>query len=193
MAKKTISPTTLLFPLPVVLVTCKDELGRESIITISFISIVNSDPPMIGIAVRPNRYSHDIIKKSGEFAVNIPSEDLLKITDYCGVASGKDVNKYTATQLTPIPSKKVKVPSIQECPVNIECVVKQVLHLGSHDFFVGEIVSLQADEEVLRPNQSSVDIQKILPFSLSMGGKGALEYWGIRCPIGTYGFTKGEL
>ncbi len=193
MPKKTIDPTNILFPLPVVLVTCKDDLGRESIITISFISVVSTAPPMLGIAVHPNRYSHDIIKKSGEYVVNIPSEALLKVSDYCGVASGKDVNKFEATRLTPVSSEKVKAPSILECPVSLECVVKQAVPLGSHTFFVGEIVSVQAEEGVLQANQSSVDVRKIPPIALSYGGKGALEYWGMRSPIGAYGFTKGKL
>ena len=193
MSKKSLKPTTAVFPIPTVLVTCQDGRGRSSIITISFIGVVNSDPPMISIAVRPNRYSHPIIKESNEFVVNIPSEKMLKVTDFCGVASGRDVNKFDVGKLTPIPSEKVKVPSIAECPINLECVLKHILSLGSHDLFIGEIVALRADEGVLRSNQSSVDIQKILPFAYCPGGPGALEYWGLRECIGTYGFTKGKI
>ncbi len=191
--KKSLKPTSMIFPLPAVLVTCQDERGRSSVITISFIGVVNSDPPLISVAIRPNRYSHPIIKESNESVVNIPSETMLRVTDFCGVASGKDINKFEAGRLTPIPSEKVKAPSIAECPVHLECVVKQILFLGSHDLFIAEIVALRVDEAVLRPNQSSVDIQKILPFAYCPGGSGALEYWGLREFIGTYGFTKGKL
>jgi len=191
--KKSLKPTAVIFPLPVVLVSCQDKKGQNNIITISFIGVLNSDPPLISVAIRPNRYSHPIIKESNEFVVNIPSETMLKVTDFCGVASGKDINKFEAGRLTPISSEKVKAPSIAECPVHLECVVKQILPLGSHDLFIAEIVALRVDEAVLRPNQSSVDIQKILPFAYCPGGPGALEYWGLREFIGTYGFTKGKL
>jgi flavin reductase (DIM6/NTAB) family NADH-FMN oxidoreductase RutF len=193
MAKKSMKPETALFPLPTVLVTCQDQKGRSSIITISFIGVLNSDPPMIGIAVRPNRYSHPIIKESMEFVINIPSERMLRVTDFCGTASGRNVDKFEMTGLTPIPSEKVKVPSIKECPVNLECAVRQILSLGSHDLFIAEIIGFRADEEVLRPNQISVDLQKIHPFAYCPGGSGALEYWGLRESIGAYGFTKGKL
>jgi flavin reductase (DIM6/NTAB) family NADH-FMN oxidoreductase RutF len=193
MTKKSLKPTTALFPIPTVLVTCQDQKGRSSIITISFIGVLNADPPMIGIAVRPNRYSYEIMKEAMEFVVNIPTEKMLKVTDFCGVASGRDVNKFEATGLTPISSEKVKVPSIVECPVNLECAVKQILPLGSHDLLIGEIVAFRADEAVLRPNLFSVDLHKILPFAYCPGGPGSLEYWGLREPIGIYGFTKGKL
>jgi flavin reductase (DIM6/NTAB) family NADH-FMN oxidoreductase RutF len=194
MGKKSINPTNLFFPLPVALVSCQDDGGRQSIITMSSICPVSANPPMIGMAVRPERYSYDIIKKSGEFVVNIPSENLLKISDYCGVASGKNVNKFESAQLTPAPCEKLKAPLILECPVNIGCVVKQIVRYGgTHDFFVGEVVSIQADEGVLRTNESSVDFQKFLPFALCMCGKGVFEYWGLRERIEKYGYTKGKL
>jgi flavin reductase (DIM6/NTAB) family NADH-FMN oxidoreductase RutF len=193
MAKRSLKPTTAVFPLPTVLVTCQDAKGRSSIITISFIGVVNSDPPMVGIAVRPSRYSHPIIKESMEFVVNIPSEKMLKVSDFCGIASGRNVNKFEATGLTPIPSEKVKVPSITECPLSLECVVKQILSLGSHDLFIAEIVAVRADEEVIGANQSSVDLAKILPFAYCPGGTGALEYWSLKEHIGNHGFTKGKM
>lgn len=189
MAKKSLKPTTTLFPVPTVMVTCQDEAGRGNIITIAFAGVVNSAPPMIGIAVRPSRYSYRIMKESKEFVVNIPSERLLRVTDFCGVASGRDVNKFEATGLTPNPSQEIRAPLIAECPVNLECVVRQILPLGSHDLFIGEIVALHVDDAVLRPNQS-IDIQRALPFTYCPGAR---EYWNLKEHIGNYGFTKGRI
>jgi flavin reductase (DIM6/NTAB) family NADH-FMN oxidoreductase RutF len=189
MAKKSMKPSTTLFPLPTVMVTCQDGNGRGSIITIAYAGVVNAEPPMIGIAVRPSRYSYNIIKESNEFVVNIPNERLLKATDFCGVVSGRDIDKFEATGLTAHPSSKVRAPCIAECPVNLECMLKQVVSLGSHDLFIGEVVALHAEETILRPNQS-IDIHRALPFVYCPGAR---EYWSVKEPIGTYGFTKGKL
>lgn len=193
MAKKNLELTTAIFPVPVVLVSCQDEMGRESIITISFIGIVNSAPPMIGIGIRPIRYSYNIIKDSNEFVVNIPSEDMLKIADFCGTVTGKKVNKYSTAKLTPLPSEKVKVPSIAECPINLECVLRKVISFDSHDLFIGEIINIRVDEDVLKDNKNSVDIHKVMPFALCLNGKGDMEYWALRERLNKYGFTKGKI
>lgn len=189
MAKKTLKPATGLLLTPLVLVTCQEKGARANIITLAWMGVVNSEPPMISIAIRPDRYSHGIIKKTGEFVANLPTVAILKETDFCGFTSGSKVDKFSATKLTPLPAEKVKAPLIQECPVNLECRVKQVLSLGSHDLFLGEIVALHVDEEI-QNEKGRVDIQKARPVALSPG---AGEYWSLGERLGGYGFTKGKL
>jgi flavin reductase (DIM6/NTAB) family NADH-FMN oxidoreductase RutF len=133
------------FPLPVTLVTSVDGNGNPNIITITYVTGVNEDPPMIAIAIRPEKYSNKIIKDSGEFVVNVPTLEILSKIDYCGTFSGKDVNKFKNTNLTSVKSNKVKPPLIKECPINIECKVTKIINLPSHDLFVGEVVALHGD------------------------------------------------
>lgn len=178
------SPWAALFPCPVVLVTCVDSEGRPNIITLAWAGTVCSDPPTLGLGIRPYRYSYQLIEDAGEFVVNIPTVDILKETDYCGMVSGKDVNKFSETGLTSEPALKVKPPLIQECPVNIECVLKKKIPLGVHHLFLGEIVSVHLDKNVLN-EEEKLDFNKIAPFVYNQG-----EYWSLNKKIGTYGFTK---
>ncbi|MEW6266200.1 MAG: flavin reductase family protein [Thermodesulfobacteriota bacterium] len=189
MAKKILKVKTTLAPLPALLVTCQDREGNSNIITISYAGVVNADPPMIYISVRPPRHSYNMIKESGEFVINIPGENVLKETDYCGIVSGSKVDKFQATGFTAIPAAKVKAPLIKECPVNLECMVKNVIPLGSHDLFLSEVVAVQADEDVLHPDDK-VDIEKVKPFSFCYD---SMQYWSLKERIGAYGFTKGKL
>jgi flavin reductase (DIM6/NTAB) family NADH-FMN oxidoreductase RutF len=140
-------PSTALYPVPVVLVSCGIE--QPNIITLAWVGTVCSAPPMVGIAVRPNRHSHGLIKEVGQFVVNLPSADMLEAVDLCGTISGRDEDKYTLCGLTPAPASKVQVPLIAECPLHLECVVRETLSLGSHDLFIGEIVAVQDDERIL--------------------------------------------
>ena len=133
------------FPLPVTLVTSMGDDDSPNIITITYITGVNEDPPMIALAVRPEKYSNKLIKKFGEFVVNVPTLDLLSEIDYCGTFSGKDVNKFDNTKLTPLKSSIVKPPLIKECPINVECKVNKIISLPSHDLIVGEVVALHGD------------------------------------------------
>ncbi len=178
------SPWAALFPCPVVLVTCVDSEGKPNIITLAWAGTACSDPPTLGLGIRPHRYSYELIEDAGEFVVNIPTVDLLKETDYCGMVSGKDVDKFSETGLTPEPAEKIKPPLIRECPVNIECILKKKIHLGVHDLFLGEIVSVHLDQNVLNERQE-LDFNKIAPFVYNQG-----EYWSLDKKIGTYGFTK---
>ena len=189
MAKKNVKTKTTLAPLPAVLVTCQDKAGNSNIITISYIGVVNAEPPMIYISVRPPRFSYNMIKESGEYVVNIPGENLLRVTDYCGIVSGRKVSKFETTGLTPIPAQKVKAPLIKECPVNLECVIKQIVPLGTHDVFISEVVAVNADEEVLDPDEK-VDIGKARPFSFCYD---SMQYWSLKEGVGLYGFSKGKL
>ncbi len=188
MGRKSLSPTTMLFPTPVVLVTCIDEAGKPNIITLAWAGVVNSEPPMVGISIRPNRYSHGCVKQTKEFVVNIPTEKMLRGVDVCGHLSGKKANKFDAMGWKPVPAEKVKPPLIDECPVQMECQVREIIPLGSHDLFLGEIVALHVKEEVQKEN-GDLDIKKCLPLAYCPGAR---EYWTLGSSIGRYGFTKGK-
>jgi flavin reductase (DIM6/NTAB) family NADH-FMN oxidoreductase RutF len=177
-------PSTLLYPCPVALVTCKDAKGKDNIITIAWMGILCSEPPKIGIGINKSRLSTGIIEESGEFVVNIPGEQLLEKSDYCGNVSGRDVDKFGKTGLTREPAKKVQTPLIKECPVNLECVVREKLDLGSHRLFVGEVVETHVDESVLDP-KGNINFEKAAPFVFNAG-----EYWGIGEKKNSYGFAK---
>ena len=178
----------MLFPTPVVLVTSVDEAEKPNIITLAWAGVVNSDPPMIGISIRPERYSHDCVKRSKEFVVNLPSAEMVRKVDACGVLSGKEIDKFAAMEWKPVPAQKVKPPLIDECPVQMECQVKEMISLGSHDLFLGEIVALHVKEEIQK-EKGRIDITKALPLVFCPG---ANEYWNLGKCIGHYGFTKGK-
>lgn len=186
MGKREIAPTVLFFPNPVVLVTCQGLISKPNIITIAWAGVVNSRPPMIGIAVQPVRYSHGLIRQSGEFGVNIPNEELLAAIDDCGWISGRDEDKFAATGLTPVPARKIRPPLIAECPVNLECVTRHFLALGMHDLFIGEIVAVHAEEEVLNA-EGALDSSRVRP--VTYFPKPA-DYWSLGRRIGVRGFRK---
>ncbi|MCW4034290.1 MAG: flavin reductase family protein, partial [Candidatus Bathyarchaeota archaeon] len=166
-------PYTALFPCPVVLVTCLDSAGNPNIITLAWAGTVCSEPPMVSVSVRPSRFSHGLIKNSKEFVVNIPPTKILAETDYCGVTSGKDVNKFSETNLTQEKAEKVNAPLIRECPVNLECTLKDTIALGAHDLFLGEVVQVHVDEAVL-DSKGHIDFAKADPFVYNVG-----EYWSL--------------
>ena len=177
-------PFTVLFPCPVVLVTCVDSTGEPNIITLAWAGTVCSEPPMIGLGIRPSRYSHSLIERSKEFVVNIPAAKILKETDYCGVTSGKDIDKFSETKLTREQAYTVKSPLIRECPVNMECILKNKVTLGAHDLFIGEIVQVHIDQDIL-DERGNIDFTKADPFTYNQG-----EYWSLHKKLGTYGFSK---
>jgi len=180
------SPETALYPCPVVLVTCADSVGKPNIITLAWAGVVCSDPPMLGLGIRPHRYSYRLIEDSREFVVNIPTENILRETDFCGEVSGKDVDKFRETGLTPEPAEKVKPPLIKECPVNIECVVRSKVPLGVHHLFLGEVVQVHVDQEIL-DEEGEIDFAKASPFVYNKD-----EYWSLHKKIGVHGFSKEE-
>lgn len=165
--------STLFYPCPAVLVTCIDEKGSPNIITLAWAGVSCSDPPTIGIGIRPNRHSHRLIEKSGEFVVNIPTLDIVNETIYCGRVSGMDHDKFAETKLTPEPSRRVKAPLIKECPVNLECVLQKTVKVGSHDLFLGEVVAVHVDQDVL-DEKGRIDYAKAKPFVYNQG-----EYWSL--------------
>ena len=178
------SPWTALFPCPVVLVTCVDSKRKPNIITLAWVGTACSDPPILGLGIRPSRYSHELIEGSEEFVVNIPTRDILKETDFCGMVSGRDVDKFSQTGLTPEPAERVKPPLIKECPVNIECVVRKKIPLGVHHLILGEIVCVHVDQDILN-EKGRIDFNEASPFVYNQG-----EYWSLNRKIGTYGFSK---
>lgn len=148
MGKIVFRPGTMLNPVPAVMVSCGDG-ETNNIITIAWTGIINSDPPMTYVSVRKSRYSHDIIEKTGQFVINLTTEEIAFAADYCGVKSGRDVDKFKEQKLTAQESVKVSCPSIGESPVNIECVVKEKKEYPTHDMFIAEIVSVSADESLM--------------------------------------------
>ncbi len=139
----------MLYPLPAVLVSMADKEGRPNIITVAWAGTVCTNPPMLSISVRPERYSYEIIKSTGEFVVNLTTKNLVFATDFCGVKSGRDVEKFKEMRLTPLESEKIKAPAVAESPVNIECRVKQLLELGSHHMFIAEVVNVRVAKEFI--------------------------------------------
>ena len=138
MSKEIWRPGNMLYPLPSVLVTVADDEGNDNVLTVAWTGTVCSDPAMVYVSVRPSRYSHHMIKETGEFVINLTTEELAYATDYCGVKSGKNEDKFKNASLTKEPAKYVKAPLIKESPVNIECRVTDVVPCGSHDMFVAK-------------------------------------------------------
>ena len=183
MAKVTKSATTALYPVPVVLVSC-GTAEWANIITLAWVGTLCSNPPLIGIGVQPRRYSHRLIREIGEFVINLPRADQTVWVDYCGVVSGRDVDKWAACGFARAAAVKVRVPVIAQCPINIECRVRQTLSLGTHDLFIGEVVAVQADEAVL-DERGILDIAKAKPVAFLNG-----EYRMVGDLLGTFGFSK---
>ena len=173
----------MLYPLPVVLVSCQGKDGKPNLITIAWTGTICSDPPMVSVSVRKERYSYDLIRESGEFVINLTTEDMVRATDYCGVRSGRKVDKFAETGLTPVPSTVVGTPMVGESPVSIECRVKEVLPLGSHDMFVAEVVAVNAAEAYLDAD-GRFDLSKADPIVYSHG-----TYFGLGKKLGTFGYS----
>ena len=150
MAFVNLKPGTLLAPVPAVLVSCARKGEKPNAVTIAWAGTVNSDPPMVSVSVRPERYSHDIIEETGEFVVNLCGEKNLQATDWCGVKSGRDFDKFKECGLTAVPVEGMETaPAIAECPIYLACKVRKVERLGSHDMYIGEIVSMGISDELL--------------------------------------------
>lgn len=149
MAKQHWRPGNMLYPVPAVMVSCGRPGKTPNIITVAWAGTICSDPAMLSVSIRPERYSYDIIRETGEFVVNLVTRELVFAADYCGVKSGREVDKYKTAGLTPLASQKINAPGIAESPVNIECRVSQTLPLGSHTMFVGEVVNVTVEDRYL--------------------------------------------
>ena len=183
MAKQIWKPSALLNPVPAVMVTCADNEGNANIITLAWAGTVNSDPPMLSISVRKERYSYNLIKDKGQFAVNLTTQKLAYATDLCGVKSGRDTDKFEAAKLTAEKASVIDVPIIKESPVSLECIVRNRLELGSHDMFVAEIVAVQVDEELL-DEKGKLVLEKADLISYSHG-----KYWTLGRELGFFGYS----
>ena len=142
-------PQPFIYPLPVALITCQESAGGSNIITVAWISNACASPPMVGLSLRPHRYSTDIIKETGEFGVNMPSAEIAYEVDLCGTLSGRDADKIRISGLTEAPASIIRAPLLAECAVNMECVTRQVIPLGSHLYFLAEVVALHVEEDLL--------------------------------------------
>lgn len=182
MAKVTWKPGTFLYPLPAVMVSCGD-MEKSNIITVAWTGIINTDPAMVYISVRPSRYSYNIIKESGEFVINLTTKDLAYATDWCGVKSGEKVDKFKEMHLTKEKAKYVKCPMIKESPVSVECRVKEIRELGSHHMFVAEVLAINADEKYI-DEKGAFDISKCDLIAYSNG-----NYYSLGKKIGRFGFS----
>ncbi|MDD4576459.1 MAG: flavin reductase family protein [Bacteroidales bacterium] len=174
----------LIYPLPALMVSCGNELEGYNIITVSWGGTVCTNPPMCSISIRPERYSYDIIKKSGEFVVNLSTARLAKATDWCGVKSGRDINKFEALDLTPMKASKIDAPLIMESPVNLECKVKQIIPLGSHDLFLSEILAVNVNTDLIDPKTEKLMLYKAGLIHYSHG-----FYYRQGEKIGQFGFS----
>lgn len=177
-------PGTMVYPLPAIMVSCGNTPEEHNIITVSWVGTICSNPPMCYISVRPERHSYSIIKQRGEFVLNLTTEDMAFATDWCGVRSGKDYNKFSEMQLTPGKATAVEVPIIKESPLNIECRVKEVIALGSHDMFIADVVAVQADERYISPETGQFDMQAARLIAYSHG-----HYYKLGEEIGKFGWS----
>lgn len=183
MGKEIWKPGNMLYPLPVVMVSMADEDGRYNIITVAWAGTVCTNPPMVSISVRPERYSYPILKKTGEFVLNLTTKELVYATDYCGVKSGRDVDKFAMLGLSPVKADQVSAPLIGESPVNIECRVREVKALGSHDLFLADVVAVHADEKYM-DEKRRFRLEKAEPVVYSHG-----TYYKCGEALGTFGYS----
>ncbi|MCR4705495.1 MAG: flavin reductase family protein [Lachnospiraceae bacterium] len=183
MSKELWRPGNMLYPLPAVLVTCADRDGRANVLTIAWAGTICSSPAMVSISVRKERFSHHMIAETGEFVINLTTEALVRATDLCGVKSGRDIDKFEAAHLTRIPASEVSAPLIEESPVSIECKVKQVIELGSHDMFVAEVVAVHADKQYM-DEKGRFSLEKAHPIVYSHG-----TYFSLGRELGTFGYS----
>lgn len=189
MARVNWRASNLLNPLPVVLVSCTDENGKNNVMTAAWAGTICSDPVMISVSIRKQRYSHEIISKTKEFVVNLPSEDMTLYTDYVGIYSGRKVDKFALSgpyKATPVKSEKVNAITIDECPIALECKVKQVLELGTHDMFVAEVVSVSINENCI-DKDNRLDLSKAKLISYCHG-----EYFALGKKLGKFGYSSSK-
>ena len=175
MGKQYWKPGNMLYPVPAVMVSCQRGEEKPNIITLAWAGTISSNPAMLSVSIRKERYSHDIIKQSGEFVVNLVTKDTVYATDYCGVKSGRDIDKFKKMKLTPIASKHIKAPSIEECPVNIELELIQSVEIGTHTQMIGKILDVKINKNCLNGNDAP-DILKAAPLLFDPGQR---SYYGV--------------
>ncbi|MBP5536656.1 MAG: flavin reductase family protein [Bacteroidales bacterium] len=182
--KVAFKPGTMIYPLPAVMVSCGDNPENYNILTVAWTGTVCSDPPMCYISVRKERHSHQLLMQTKEFVINLTTEQLAFATDWCGVKSGRDCNKFKQLHLTPEPAQIVKAPLIAESPLNIECRVTEVKELGSHDMFIANVVAVNAEETLVDKGTGAFQLNHAHPLAFSHG-----KYYGLGEKIGGFGFS----
>jgi flavin reductase (DIM6/NTAB) family NADH-FMN oxidoreductase RutF len=186
MAKRSMKPFRPVYPGPAGLITSVAADGRANIITLGEVfNLSIGEPVIVGIAIAKPRYSHELISRSGEFVVNLPTAGMIEQVDRCGSVSGREVDKFSAFGLTPLPAEKVAPPLIAECPVNLECRLLDVQESGDHDLFRGEVLAQHADESVL-DDRGRIRVEKLDVLCYLHG-----EYWSLGVKLGHHGFTRG--
>ena len=183
MGKRQFKPGNLLYPVPAVLVSAADKDGNSNLITVAWAGTICSDPPMLSISVRPERYSYYMIRETGEFVVNLTTEELVRAVDFCGVKSGRDTDKWKETGLTPEKASVVNVPLVRQSPVNLECRVLRVDELGSHHMFVAQVVAVDVDEKYM-DEKDQFHLSAAKPLAYSHG-----RYYGLGECLGFFGYS----
>ncbi|MDO4488400.1 MAG: flavin reductase family protein [Eubacteriales bacterium] len=183
MAKISMKPGNMVYPVPAAIISVAGRDGKSNLITAAWTGTINSDPAMAYVSIRPERFSHHMIEETGEFVINLTTRSLVRETDLCGVTSGRDVNKWKLTGLSPMRSQVVNVPIIKECPVNIECRVTEVKRLGSHDCFLAEVVAINASEEYF-DEKGRFNLEKADLIAYSHGA-----YYALGEKLGTFGYS----
>ena len=184
MSKRRFRPGTMIYPFPAALVSCGRNEDEYNVFTVAWVGTVCSDPAMCYISVRPSRYSYDIIKRNGEFVINLTNEYLARAADWCGVRSGKDFNKFKEMNLTPVETDVVDSVLIDESPLSIECKVKQVIPLGSHDMFLAEVVNVLADEKYMDAQTNAFLLSDARLIAYNHG-----NYYKLGAQIGNFGWS----
>ena len=182
MSKVMWKPGTFLYPIPAVMVSC-GTMEKSNIITVAWAGILNTNPAMVYISVRPSRYSYNLIKNQGEFVINLTTKDLVKITDWCGVKTGAKVDKFKEMNLHKEKANFVKCPMIKESPVSVECKVREIKELGSHTVFVADVLAINSDDKYI-DNNGAFDISKCNLISYANGG-----YYSMGKKLGKFGFS----
>lgn len=177
-------PGTMIYPLPAVLVSCGSSPDEYNVFTVAWTGTICTNPPMCYISVRPERHSYTLLRKNMEFVINLTTEELAFATDWCGVRSGKDYHKFEEMKLTPGKSEMIAAPIIEEAPVCIECKVKEIVSLGSHDMFIAEVVNVQADDRFLDADTGKFELEQAHPLVYLHGG-----YFGLGERIGKFGWS----
>ncbi len=177
-------PGTLIYPLPAAMISCGSNPDEYNIITLSWLGTICTNPPMCYISVRPERHSYEIIKRNMEFVINITTHDLAFATDWCGVRSGKDFNKFEEMRLTVGKASVVQAPIIEESPLNIECRVKEILSLGSHDMFIADVVNVKADSKYIDDETGKFSLEDANPIAYSHG-----QYYDLGEKLGGFGWS----
>lgn len=177
-------PGNMIFPLPAIMVSCGNSADKYNIITIAWCGTTCTNPPQCYISVRPERHSHKLITEAGSFVINLTTSDLAYATDWCGVKSGRDFDKFKEMKLTPIPASEVDAPMIAESPINIECRVTEIKNLGSHDIFHAEVVKVHADQKYIDQESGQLKLELTNPISYIHG-----HYYEMGKRIGKFGFS----